>query len=598
MHALLTLIFTLALLPVQADTKDAKNPVAIGTQLDNLTFKDTRFLPRSLNDFKEKKAFVLVFTNTTCPLVQRYLPMLQRLEKEYRAKGVQFLAVNVSEEDSILQMATQQVQYGMEMPFVKDNRGVCAKKLGVLRTPEAVILDADRRLRYRGRIDDQYRLGGMRPEASRNDLQLALEEVLAGKTVTTAETPVDGCLITFTEPSQPKEALTYAEHVAPIVRKHCVECHRPNTPAPFSLLTYEQVANKAQMIAEVTHEQRMPPWYASPDFGAFSNKRGLSEKERETIQHWLVSGKQRGDESKLPPLPDEIVKPKTTWAIGEPDLVLETPEYSLPAEGTVPYQYVVLKHVFTEDTWVQGVQIRPKTNKTVHHANLAYFKLGESFRLSNFITGYVPGGEPMTLKDGIGFLVPKGMMLLLQIHYVTNGQPEKGQVEVGIKFAKETIQKRMRFHLFVDHRFAIPPGAPAHPVAASRTFQEDIEGVGLFAHMHVRGRDMTFRITRPGQPTETLLMIPNYNFDWQMPYRWAPGTMTFPKGTRIDCLAHYDNSPFNPFNPNPKATVRDGQQTADEMMNGFFFYTHQHEQLNLRIDPKTGRVLPPQKVGG
>lgn len=595
MHVMLTLSLALAL--ATSDKENAR-PVPISTQIDNLTFKDTRYLPRSLNDFKDKQAFVLVFTNTSCPLVQRYLPMLQRMEKEFRDKQVQFLAVNVSEEDSITQMATQQVEYGMEIPFVKDARGACAKKLGVQRTPEVVILDNQRRLRYRGRIDDQYRLGGMKPEATRQDLRIALEEVLSGKSVTMPETPVDGCLITFPEPVAPKEQITYAEHIAPIIRNHCIACHRPNTPAPFSLLTYEQVAGKAQMIAEVTHEQRMPPWYASPDFGVFNNKRGLAPKERELIQQWLASGKQRGDESKLPSLSAEITKPKNTWAIGEPDLVLTTPETDLPAEGTIAYRYVALNHIFTEDTWVQGVQIRPKTNKTVHHANLAYFKFGETFRITNFVTGYVPGGEPMTLQDGIGFLIPKGMMLVLQIHYVTTGQPEKGQVEVGIRFARETIKKQMRFHLFADYRFAIPPGAPAHRVTAAKTFQEDVEGIGLFCHMHVRGRDMTFRATRPGQKQETLLMIPNYNFDWQIPYRWAPGTMTLPKGTRMECVAHYDNSPFNPFNPNPQATVRDGQQTADEMMNGFFFYTRVNEKLDLKIDPKTGRVIGEKKEGG
>ena len=594
MPTLLTLILAVAL---QAAPKEA-NPVPIRTQIDNLTFKDTRYLPRTLNDFQDTKAFVLVFTNTTCPLVIKYLPMLQRMEKEYRGKGVQFLAMNVSEEDSIIQMATQQVEYGLEFPCVKDVRGACAKKLGVQRTPEVVILDAQRRIAYRGRIDDKYRLGGMRPEASRTDFQTALEEVLAGKSVTQAETPVDGCLITFAEATPPKETITYAEHIAPLIRKHCIECHRPGTPAPFALLTYDQVAGKAQMIAEVTHEQRMPPWYASPEFGTFQNKRGLSTQERELFQHWVASGKQRGDETRLPALPDEIVKPRITWAIGEPDLVLATPEYPLPAEGLVPYQYVVLKHVFTEDTWVQGVQIRPKNQKTVHHANLAYFKVGEAFRLSNFITGFVPGGEPMNLRDGMGFLIPKGMMLVLQIHYVTTGQTEKGQVEVAFKYAKEPIQKRLRFHLFVDHRFAIPPGAPAYRVSASKIFNDEIEGVGLFCHMHVRGRDMTFRATKPGQPGETLLMIPNYNFDWQIPYRWTPGSMIFPKGTRIDCVAHYDNSPFNPYNPDPKATVRDGQQTQDEMMNGFFFYTLVGEKLNLTIDPATGRVKEQQKDVG
>ena len=123
----------------------------------------------------------------------------------------------------------------------------------------------------------------------------------------------------------------------------------------------------------------------------------------------------------------------------------------------------------------------------------------------------------------------------------------------------------------------------------------DAEGIGLFCHMHVRGKDMTFRARYPDGTTETLLVIPNYNFNWQHAYRWAPGKKRFPKGTRLECVAHYDNSAFNPYNPDPKATVRDGQQTHQEMMNGFVFYVEAGERLGLDIDGTTGRVKPKVK---
>lgn len=153
------------------------------------------------------------------------------------------------------------------------------------------------------------------------------------------------------------------------------------------------------------------------------------------------------------------------------------------------------------------------------------------------------------------------------------------------------MQRRLRNIQLTDHRFAIPPGAPAHKVAASRILDCDAVGVGLFSHMHLRGKDMTFTAHLPGGNSETLLMIPNYSFSWQLPYRWEPGKKKLPKGTRLECVAHYDNSPFNPYNPDPKATVRNGPQTHNEMMYGFFFYTDAAEHLALQIDPKTGTAL-------
>src|SRR5262249_51520324 len=162
-------------------------------RVGKLKFTDTRSLPRTLDDFGAKKAFVLVFTNTTCPVAQRYLPVLQAMEKEYRAKDVQFVAVNAAEGGTIVGIATQAVKFDIEFPFAKDLGGVWARPLGVTRTPEAVVLDAEKTIRYRGRIDDQYRLGGVRKEATTHELKEAIDAVLAGKKLATPETEVDGC---------------------------------------------------------------------------------------------------------------------------------------------------------------------------------------------------------------------------------------------------------------------------------------------------------------------------------------------------------------------------------------------------------------------
>jgi len=239
---------------------------------------------------------------------------------------------------------------------------------------------------------------------------------------------------------------------------------------------------------------------------------------------------------------------------------------------------------------MQGIQILPENPWTVHHCNMLYFIPGDGYKKSNFITGTVPGGSPMILNDDLAFLIPKKAQLLLQIHYVATGKPEQCQINVGFRYARGTVQKRLRHTLLEDNHFAIPPGAPAYPVGAAYVLDHDAVGIGLFVHMHLRGRDMAFKAQYPDGKSETLLVVPNYSFDWQIPYVWEPGKKVFPKGTRLECLAHYDNSTFNPYNPDPKATVKDGLQTRDEMLNGFVFYADAKEQLNLQIDPKTGGV--------
>ncbi len=572
----------IVLLPLAAAQGQA--PVKVGTRVEKLSFTDIRSLPRTLDDFGAKKVYVLVFTNTSCPVVQRYLPTLQSLSAQY--KDVQFAAVNAAEEDTIVAMATQAVRYEVDFPFVKDFGGKCAKALGVTRTPEAVVLDAERRIRYRGRIDDQYRLGGVKKEPTSRDLKDAVEAVLAGREVAKPETEVDGCPITFPKPRKRRE-VDFAEHVAPILKKHCWDCHQQNGSAPFSLTSHGQAAARAEVLAEAVSDQRMPPWFANPDFGHFVNRKGLTDEERETLVDWVRSGAESGDLAKAPAPPKP---PENKWVIGAPDLVLESGVIDLPAKGDIPYQYAILPHVFTEDTWVRDVQILPDNPRVLHHCNMAYGSLAEGFSESNFITGQVPGGEPMALDSDVAILIPKGSVLALQIHFVATGKPEKCKVSVGLRYPRDVVQRRIRNVQLTDRRFAIPPGAPAHKVAASRTLDRDVIGIGLFSHMHLRGKDMTFTAHPPKGKSETLLVIPNYNFSWQLPYRWESGKVRFAKGTKLECVAHFDNSPFNPYNPDPKATVRNGPQTHHEMMVGFFFYTDANEQLNLRIDPKTGHV--------
>jgi mono/diheme cytochrome c family protein len=572
---------------VAAEAEKAKT-IQIGDQISDFTFKDIRYLPRRLSEFGEKKAYVIVFTNLDCPLVKRYLPRLKDLDLAYRDRGVQFIAMNAAPGDPIIEVAYQAIKAECEFPFCKDFSGEVVRALGADRTPEAFVLDSNRVLRYRGRIDSQYRLGGVRPDTGRDDLKEAIEDVLADREVRVAETPVDGCKITLPGPIKPTHEITYADHVAAIIKKHCQECHRPNTTAPFALLTYDDVKANGETIAEVVDEQRMPPCFASNEQTDIVNRRMLTREERETVIAWVKSGMAPGDLAKAPA---PIEPPKTKWQIGEPDLVIKYPKpIKIPAQGDVAYKYLIFPHQFDEDTWVQKIEIMPGNRDVVHHANLAAL-VGSKIADAAFITGYVPGGDAMMLDPHHGFKIPKGARLVLQTHYITIGEETTDQTTLGFVFAKDRIEKEIKHFRVTTGTFAIPPGAPHHRVEAERQLAGDATGIGMFTHMHLRGKDMIFEAIYPNGQTETLLAIPNYNFDWQMNYRWEPGTKKFPKGTKIHCTAHYDNSRFNPYNPDPTKEVREGDQTYEEMMFGFFFYTLDDENLALDVDPATGHVV-------
>ena len=571
-------------------TADDRLPV-IGDVIGELRFKDIRGLQRSLKDLGEKRAYVFVFTTTQCPLVKRTLGKLIELDSKFGPQDVQFVAVNVGAEDTIRDMAAQAIEFDASFPFVKDTDLSCVKRLGIQRTPEVAVLDGTSKLVYRGRVDDQLRLGGTLPQPTRRDLETALEELLAEKVISVATTTTDGCLITAPEPLETKQLPpTFHKEVAPILNRRCVNCHRPGTAAPFSLLSYKDATANAEMLAEVVIDQRMPPWFANPKHGKFQNDPSLTSAERETLVRWVRSGRAAGDPRDAPPAPkfDD-----SKWRIGEPDLVVSMLlEESIPATGYVPYRHLLLPHVFLNDTWLEAVEIRPDNPAVVHHCNMAYVTT-QGAGIDTFITGYVPGGQPLDLgrfDNGVAYLVPKFAGLGLQIHFTTTGKPEKCRISVGLRFPRRVVEKKLQHFLLDPHRIRIPPGHGAYAMRSNRTLDHDATLLGLFTHMHLRGKDMTFFADVPGQPRETLLQISNFNFEWQLGYEIDPGTKRLPKGTRVEAVAHFDNSAFNPYNPDPKRTVPWGQQSYDEMFNGYVFYVVDDEQLNITVDPKTGQA--------
>lgn len=582
-------MMAMTILAMGATFAHGAESVKMGETVPELQFKDIRYLPRTFSELGDAEAYVVAFITNTCPLAQRYAPKLVALEEKYADDGVQFLAVNVGHADSITEMAWHALEYDIYFPVVKDVSGDVATILGATRTPEVVVLDKEKRLRYRGRVDDQYRLGGVRPEPSRHDLEEAIKEVLAGEEVSVPETTAEGCLITRLEVPKPEEEVTFYKDIQPILNNNCVTCHRPNGGAPFSLMSYRQASARADMVAETVEEGRMPPWYAHPEFGAFMDDPSLPHSDRLTIQQWLLTGKKEGNPEVAPEMPEFVDK---EWQI-EPDLIVSTPSpVAVPKTGFVPYVYQFIKYEFTEDTYVEAIEIKPTNPKVMHHANLVYTPGGYQVDADqDFLTGYVPGGMPSETTEGIAWVIPKGAKLVLQQHLVTTGQLEKSSVEVGLRFAKGVVNKKLHYHNLEASGFKISPYDRAHRMVEKVTLDSDVTAVGLFSHMHLRGRDMTFYATRPGEEQEVLMTLPNYSFDWQLTYRYPPGEHTFPKDTEIEVIAHYDNSPWNPYNPAPEKTVTKGAQTVDEMFNGFFVFTKNDEELGYKIDPNTGHVL-------
>ena len=390
-----------------------------------------------------------------------------------------------------------------------------------------------------------------------------------------------GCAVAATTTKE----VTFQKDVLPVLQKRCQGCHRPGEAAPFSMLTYKDARPWAKAMKEALLTRRMPPWFADPAVGHFKNTPSLAQAEINTITSWADSGAPEGDPQTAPP-PLEFIE---GWNIGQPDAVFEMPTpYEVAATGTVDYQWIVIPTGYTEDRWLQAVEVRPGDRKVVHHIIAFYRKPGskwlrdappgvpvpkssgapETGMSDGAIGGYVPGLPPRRLPAGRAILLPAGSDLVMQLHYTASGNAAQDQSKIGLVFAKEPPRARS-FGLGVgNNKFAIPPRVADHRVDASITLDDDVRITDFTPHMHLRGKSFEYRLVLPDGRTETLLRVPRYDFNWQITYELAEERV-LPKGTRIEATAYFDNSPNNRFNPDPDVEVRFGDQTWDEMMVGF-----------------------------
>jgi peroxiredoxin len=579
MHAGLALLL-LAAAPAQA-------PV-----IADFALPDAAGVTRRLADWHDHRLVVVVFLSADCPLTKLYAPRLLELEREFGPRGVAFVGIFPNDHDSSSGVARFGREHRIDFPLLKDGDGHVADRFGAARTPEAFVLDAHRAVRYRGRIDDQYDAEAHRAGPARRDLANALDELLAGKPVSTPLTTAPGCLIARAARGAAGRSVTYCRDVAPLLQKRCVVCHRAGQVAPFALTSYRAAAGRAETIREVLEGGRMPPWHADPRHGRFANDARMPDDEKQVIYDWIDAACPEGDPADLPPprrFPD-------AWTIPGPDVVLPMPQpFTVPAQGTVEYQYVEIDPGFREDKWVRAAEVRPGNRKVVHHCTVFLKPPGASGPVaqgtlgSHCLIAWAPGTGPLTLPDGMAKLVPAGWRFLLVIHYTPVGSEQTDQTSLALTFADPaSVRKEVATEVMIDEDLSIPPGAADHRVEQTWRVNRPVLLLSLFPHMHLRGKSFRYDVTYLDGANEVLLDVPRYDFSWQSRYELAE-PKRLPPGSLLRCTATYDNSADNPANPDPAATVRAGLQSWDEMFNGYFDVALADEDRTA-FWPKAGRV--------
>ncbi|MBI3837808.1 MAG: redoxin domain-containing protein [Planctomycetia bacterium] len=602
--ATLALVLTLWLLSFSSaeDTAPAQQPVAEENAYPQESLPDSAGGDLSLLKARGEVATVLVCMSVTCPISNEYTPTLNRLAESFRPRGVNVIAINPTAGQTLREMADHAREYKLAFPFLKDSGGKISRRLQFNVTPEVCVFDAGGKAVYRGRIDDRYRArGGAAGEVVTADLQTALEELIAGNPVTHARTKAVGCpiqrataassLVPNSDASTAGDTVTFCKQIAPILQEHCQECHRVGGIGPFALTTYDQAVNWAEDVREFVATGKMPPWKPVAGHGDFKNRRVLADAEKDLIVRWVGQGCREGRREDLP----EPRRFSDSWRLGTPDLVLmASEEYHVAADGPDVYRNFVLPVEFDKDRFVTALEVLPGNPRVVHHVIAFLDDTGAADRLDardpgpgysssqgfpGFIPvgglgGWAPGNSAGFLPDGMARILPRGAKVVMQVHYHKNGKEEVDQTRIGIHFAKGKVTRSVLAVPVMPpggplSGMTIPAGAANHEVRCAFVLPEGGLALNITPHMHLLGKDMRVTATLPDGKVLPMVYVKDWDFNWQEMYHYRE-FVDLPAGTRLDLVAHFDNSADNPSNPSrPPKTVHWGEQTSDEMCLAF-----------------------------
>jgi len=377
---------------------------------------------------------------------------------------------------------------------------------------------------------------------------------------------------------------TYSKEIVRLFQAHCQSCHHPGDIAPFSLTNYEEAKANAAKIKLKTQAHEMPPWKPSADCGAFKDTqlRTLTDGEIDLLARWVDNGAPLGDPADLP----QLIDFSGGWALGNPNLVLGSPEPYTPPADHDEYRCFTLPTNLTSDKYVSAIDIKPGNREEVHHVIVFLDTLGDSqrlddesagpgytcfggpgFNLSGTLGGWAPGARPYELPDEVGMALPANARVVLQVHYhVHTGSPTPDQTKIAIYYKDKKPDKLLTILPVINQTFTIPPLTDNYLVTAQFPITTPVAThLWLIApHMHLLGRKMNVVATYPDGKQECLINIDNWEFNWQGVYPYTQ-PLAIPRGTLFSLKAWYDN-------PSDRS-VSWGEATTDEMCIAFVGFT-------------------------
>jgi thiol-disulfide isomerase/thioredoxin len=618
-------LLTVAFVMLCAVCGSAEEPAALPEEplsASRLVVSTSDGTPRGFDELlgADGRAVCFAFLHPRCLLSQEYAPVLEKLAREFNDRGIRFVGV-ICENDAPLETDDYRTKFRITFPLHLDTSFTLAEALGATVTPEVLLVDRERKVRYAGRIDDRYKVRGVITLGDADpELANAIRDLLANREIREPRTQPVGCPLD--RPERPgvstdtanTHAPTFFRDILPFLHANCQKCHSPNQAGPFNLLTYEDAVDWLEVAIDEIEARRMPPGQMESELD-YQNTKPPSAADLAMLRQWVAADKPKGDPADtppLPPLPDYSVFQED---LGPPDIVLEQPEPTqLGAHGNDLYRNIVFPLNRKEDLQVRAIQFLPGNRHVVHHALTGHLPResaeeavrnhggregfghpddrgggfqdphGIGFRVppvrddgqprAAFLTGFVPGVRATASPPDAAMVIPAGCDISVQTHYVRAGKLETDSSRVGIWLAKQPPSKGMNM-IYISGDFAVvPKGISDFRVRGSYTLPQDADFVGVVPHAHQLARWIEIKAHLPGEPEPLLVLrVPQWDYNWQSPYNLKQ-PRRFPAGTRFEAECSYDNSSANPRNPSdPPEHVWHNETMNDEMLLPMFTFS-------------------------
>ncbi|MEX0740843.1 MAG: redoxin domain-containing protein [Pseudohongiella sp.] len=556
-------------------------------RVTNFTLIDQHGEAMELHYHGDASAVVLLAHRNNSPLVAESARALAALKDDF--SDVRIFLINAVTEEGRDAVRADMQALGLDLPVLDDRAQLVTRALGLTHAGQALVVDTKRwQVLYRGPVTGQ-------PGDSTNPVADVLTQFAAGETNTVASLDMPATYnsekldLPDAAAREAYKNISYSNTVAPILMQKCVDCHRPGGIGPWAMTGHAMVQGFSPMIRETILTKRMPPWHADPETGSFAHDISLSIDEQQTIVNWIDAGAPRGDG---PDPLHEVTAIESAWALGEPDLIIDLPNFMVPATGVLDYENFAVPNPLKESKWVRAVQIIPGDRQAVHHviATVGPYSPDNNADDGDALTDpqlmtFVPGNEVYEYPQGTGLYVPADSSVYAQMHYTTYGRESADATRIGLYFADEAPEHVLQHYAIINPQLQIPAGAREHEETAYYQLQRDAVVYALFPHAHYRGKASRFSFRYPDGSEELVLNSPNYDFNWQRYFKFEE-PKNVPAGTMIIHRTVYDNSANNLSNPDPERDVSWGEQTSEEMLYGGISYRYtERKESDFKSDP-------------